>query len=1440
LSIDVVPLWQIATFLITMAAGVLFVSAIWPPLHLRRLLTASTFVMAAIGTMALNYMPSLRLPMQVVILAECTVLRETAFRDALELLAEEPAILKDAKLYVFGSVNGETCDVSLPEYRGILLERLTEFADRSRAFAIATHWLEAEGNHRHWSAWPRSIVNRPRIVIAHAPGGPLEPDSNVEEPSRLNDERVPVIYHEPYGVSRVSIMRLNVAPAHVGFEDFSRSFVLEIADERLAGAKSAKLDFTFGVAKNGLSGDCEIGVSSDKSEFVLPEGGGKFEIKSYSDKVQAAAVFEPHLSSTTTGEGSLSFLTLYAKGGFDPICHGELESSVSLGIDVEIELTSGTRIGDRRVIMLPVISTPGLTLVTPDPADYLENHIVGPGWEHDAAAPGYGLDGSPGFSDVFSPLIDELAPDACRSVTGCVAVSNYLLQRTAACHFAGLAAVTSDPHKFEACLERTRRLAVLGINGAELKALDLVTAKTIEERIRLGELDVLVGAPVHLPGTSSLPNWVPPIENTPELRTEVQLDLRLSPQVALRMTAPGRSSGWAVQKAFLDEMVDAEVLGPATESLSSSGSMLQSVCVPGERFTGESNMAWWRDVGRSNRAPDMTTLRPANRRHPEPRLKAVVHQELPPLKSAIGRDKGQYLERLVCHGPIVRLEKALRDQNSKLPNPVETPRATIVLFADDDLHPYLSAVTRVTCGSTAPFNQSDFIANLKKFTSSGGRIVVLPVVDAKGLTTDIAAVKSWTGSKPIPLSTLVSSLNSASGVTDGIVMLNAKILNRDPTHEVVAALTEFLNTNWTNDLRLSSAFTGDGSLIARHAICAIEPVIGAIVGRSGEGCATASGSTITGPLDRRAPTPERSRRLVKTDDPFVTARWRLCTGEEIAWSRPHGLGRVTALGFSPFARDLLSPDMSKLIGISSAQLSSLAPLSLEPAQALLRRGQCYLQADGRRADTRPFFNPFELHESRSVPANERGGLKLLARFQQLSEIDRPLGMPRITAIATDPDSGELTIEATADLAARWVWSPKATFRGESVDVRFSGVNRKTGAAKFSVYKPVTAEGLLRLSLAEKINETGHREPISVTLIPTFFVAPNISAQATTLVEKKFYLADALGFDKRTLAVAAMLAATLLMFSPVARRWKVAEMLVRIAILGRRQTSVFERVARAAPLFSLEAGLTEWGIHPGEPEATRSFGLPAGLRRWRSGDQGGAIRWATLYPMIAKSKNLPPQLPDVNLRTASEAVDTLVLVEGNGALLTPEPRRAPGKTDFAARFGSFLSHAVQLSHGRAEIIRIGEEPLESLEPEDTERALCEAIARPSVPISPAEALIGQNAAGRLVFYICDGLSINLKHLTALADQLSVEGSLLRVAAIISEDDLDNIGLRRDPFDGAFDDDSETPPLTILERRNDKLTAAIQKLERRQATLVVLDTALTAQELLNKMTESDFLR
>jgi hypothetical protein len=183
--------------------------------------------------------------------------------------------------------------------------------------------------------------------------------------------------------------------------------------------------------------------------------------------------------------------------------------------------------------------------------------------------------------------------------------------------------------------------------------------------------------------------------------------------------------------------------------------------------------------------------------------------------------------------------------------------------------------------------------------------------------------------------------------------------------------------------------------------------------------------------------------------------------------------------------------------------------------------------------------------------------------------------------------------------------------------------------------------------------------------------------------------------------------------------------------------------------------------------------------------------------------------------------------------------APSKAIFAARLGAFLAAAVSLAHGRAELIRAGmEEPLAN-DPNGLDDVILDAIrAKPSFK-SLRDQLATSWSTASLVYYICDGLSLNAYELLEMYDVLSVDGKQLRVAAIVSEDDRRGTMLRRDPRSGQFDDDSETHPTTFIAQRDRRLRAAEAELKQRGARLEVFESLLGTQEVLQRLEDTGFL-
>lgn len=1439
-AIGATPLWGIALVVVSLIAAAMIVSALWPPIHWRRLVAAFTFVLVAVSCVLAGWIPSIGLPMQVYVVAECRVLDRPRFLRDVQSLGDKPFQLRETALLVFPAASNEPCP-TLPNVPGLEVIRLSDPIDSERAMELAKKFLDARRS-RHWATWPRRLADTPRIVFAQTPGGPLTPPPS---PTPLPDGRNAIIYQEPYGSVPFRSMRATVTPAAVSGDEHSRGVMIEILDARLRDAKLLKATLHVrAMETDPETGVCALDVEKHGECFPLPLDVNKiqqFDPISFNgkklDRGKCEASLSPPGRKVRRFDLVLANLDRHPTAGLPHLevfllkslrtsgCRGR-EAWLALDITLTVTLDTGGEIVDHRTVMLPIVSTNRLTLVTPDLDNQAAQLAAAPGWEDHDKPLGHGLDGGPGLTGLLEAVFATLTPGACKGA-GCTAISDSFFEQVQGCWFKGVADAESRSPEFERCLDRTGRLAVIGIDASALERLE--HGFGIDKRIDNGSAHVLVAAPAHA-GTGSLPRWALLATSRPTLRTEPRIHLLSSTRDTLRMGRPGGRSGLAAQRAFVDAVPESGSMGPSRGPL--VGERGDS-CIPGEPFRDGGGLAWFAYSRVPKQAPDRVDVRGPPQ--PQQRLKGVFryHRFTSPT-SSIDRRAGSYAANVACNSPVRRLYLALTEMAKRefKPGQMDIPRAVIGIFAENDGHVDLDGLVSFErsdpssppCGGTHT-DAAAFRALLKQYAAAGGAVLIVPVADQYGIPADARVLTAATGKKPIDLPALVRELRAIAGAPKSIHLLGAELNGSDSDADVIAAFGQFLKTRWDNDDRLAGAFIGDGALSDRQDVCAMDLVSSAGGHRIGEACAFEPGRPWATALNRVTATPEQTRRFEPTTDPFVSGRWQLCTGEEIAYSRPHGLGRVTAFGFSPFARDLFASDLSY-------PRPKAKPTT---AEQLLRRGQCYLQQRGRSVDTAIFNYRGPFNATESLPVETRGGLKLLERFMRHSSTDRPLGTPRIQSIAVDPATGNLDVTATADLSAPWFWSPVARLSADNIPVLFTAFDHTTGLARFSVSSDDPREGLLQLQLHE-LPSGGAPDPV---LVPVRFKGQEAAA-GSAMQSGPYHEATRFALDGNAVAVLGMLAGTLMMFSPLARRWRAVEELTHTFAGTSGANEPFERTAQAAPLFSLQAALVEWGMHPGRPAAIRSFGLPAGLRHWRAGDQGNAIRAATLYPLVARNPSLPPRPPEVRLRTASEAADVLILIEGNGALLTPRPRRAPGKAFFAARFSAFLAHSVRLSHGVAEVVRIGLEPIEDLDPEDTEKAVRDALNAIPYNLPPSEALTDRSVKGRLVYYVCDGLSINSRHLVALADALVAEGSQLRIAAIVSRDDADNVGLRRDPFDGAFDDDTETPPGLIVARRDALLGAVGTEIARRQAQLVVFDSALETQGLLERMNETDFLK
>jgi hypothetical protein len=531
-----------------------------------------------------------------------------------------------------------------------------------------------------------------------------------------------------------------------------------------------------------------------------------------------------------------------------------------------------------------------------------------------------------------------------------------------------------------------------------------------------------------------------------------------------------------------------------------------------------------------------------------------------------------------------------------------------------------------------------------------------------------------------------------------------------------------------------------------------------------------------------------------------------------------GRGKSTILGYSPFARDQLAQDF-------------LAT----PRDARLRKGLCFLM------DRAGYYSRSTISGYGAFPAD--GGMKLLDRFARAWDIavDAPIvdGL-----IDRDPETGAFTLVAYAHVSgvSRWTWKLGLSDKDGNAfaagtapaSLIMHSFNPTTGEARIRVVPRIPGfRAPLRISLSDAVD-------VRPTLLPVYF--PDRKAEINlskliTLLDTERSSAARLTIDTTAASIMLLVFSGLAMLSPLARSWSAARSHLARRFKGKLGP-VAELRPRAAQLSSLEAALSEWGAHPGQPAAARSAGLPSGIRQWRAGDVGRAIRPATLYGLLGQNPAVPPMKPRVRLKTAPQATSVLVLVDGSGALSYPIARRSPPKTEFAATLAAFLAGAATMSHGRAEVMRVGITESFAGEPQQLEVEVRAALkAKPSFERPVAH--MQRHGGAALVFFLVDGLSANELDLVELAQTLGVDGNKLRVAAIVCGDDRFGATLSRNPRSGRFEDASEVHPKTYLRLRDERLEKLRHALDRWGSQLVVFPTEATTQELLKIVGETGFL-
>ncbi len=1452
------------------AALLLLASALWPPFNWRRAATAVCIALVAGVTLTVDELQSIRKPARILIIAECEVLDDPAFAAEITKIVTQPMALLDLALHITPQATGETC--TRPPPPGIRFDALDTPLPGAQALTRAREWFDdtAQGypfwTRAFWARFLRNTVDlghTNRLVLAHAPLGPLDPGNAGSGPARtrldLADGGMAEVTHASFGSEPLTEMALSVVPsaiaAYTPYASWHIRLFAEMRDTRLATAKEAAV--TYGTRIIDCDGTPKIKASETTLDSLpLNAGGPPGPIDSLTDP-------SAHLSLS----GSVPTLHVGITAELTPSDCPDFQTWSEIVVTLMATLDDGTSITESRAVMLRAVRQGGVTLVTPSASDsVLQRMIAAPGWEQDTTIPsGYGLNVIADPNAVVRTIIKTVADPNCRAdIDTCLAPPRAMLRETAECWFQGADAARTQPDRFRECLARTRRLLLVAPDAAAFGILDGAAGATdLTTRIESGALDAMIAAPAYdATDAAALPPWATIPTSEPFLRAEPRVAVSVSRRQALRMRIGG-TSALARQRGFLDALAGLGVVGPSGPVKAVSGLSGHAACLPTPTTGWKGGLAWFSGFANTaTHSPHAAPASPAGDGILDERLRGILSllELSPPLGAAEPprNTPGLFARDAVCTSPVLRLHATITGMIGRgewSPDGETANRAVIGLFAEDDLHVTLKGVAAFEaangqCLSTAS-NANAVRNTIKDYVDKGGRIVVIPVKDPSDYSADRLILRSATGGEePVDIAGMIADLRTGTlfGAQRIQALAGSTVLGTGNLEDVARTFARQIKTGWQGAdtvQRLRSVTLGDGFLTDRRDTCfpRIEQN-GSLYMLKRGGCAFAPGNEFAPATYRLDAAPERVRRLRPVDDPMIWGRQHLCSGEEIAAARLQGMGQVTVTGYSPFARDMVAEDISYpaagTFGVGENGAGML--LGIGPDAALRSLGKCYQYAGGRVAE--PLLQRYRWSAKRSVPyvqmrTQGHGGLTAIQRFIGHSQISPADGRPRVTAIHVDPQTGAIDIEASADLSGSWTWDDAASLMNDpaaSLRATYVDLDRATGVARITVApdRPL-GDGILMLPLFRDGSGTVSPRPV---LVPVDFAGPPL-AEATLQRKTSFSTLPVYRFSSGDLAILGLLFATLAMFSPPIRRWHRIGAMLRGA-LGSRGPDGFAQTAQRAPLFSVEAGLAEWGMHPGTPAAIRSFGLPAGFRSWRSGDQGGAIRPSTLFTLISRQEGLPRKIPTVRLRTSAQAASVLILIEGNGALRTPLPRRSAAKTVFAARLATFLAKAVTLSHGVAEIRRIGLEALPSSDASDMEAAIFDSLSHGSDALPPADAMENDTLDGRIVYYICDGLSVNKTHLLEMADVLSADGAELRVAAIVSDDDRDALGLRRDPLDGRFDDDTETHPLIILSRRDASIDDTAIVLARRQGMLVTLDTALDTSGVIERLADTGFLK
>ncbi|ASY61392.1 hypothetical protein [Sinorhizobium sp. CCBAU 05631] len=1407
-----VDFWDIIPGTYLLVALCVGIAALWPPLGVRRLVMALTLVVGSGAVAIATFTPTITLPTHFVVVAECKAFENrAAFEDSLSKPLGDRPFLSEVTYLVLSDPG-----CSDPSRGAIKLAG----RDLRSAMTAAGEAFDTTPFYNRWRA--------NRLMLVGVPGGPLSEERGVREEEIVSEYlgmveslRASVEYHE---IGDTPDRRLTVTAPIWRATPVGRNSValrLDFAADHITDARRIELQ----IVQHALTPDCQV-TSSPRLSTNQPPYLIDANLLSGAD-AQRDDVRVERPNGPDQGRRlivTVAYLDLIADNVSKGICKDnwwsfiDITATVSLP-DGEVVFRGGTALGRA--------SEPMLTLYTPRQGSIADQHAAA-GWEMGAADlvapdPGWGV------SKLLETISQEGRAKAASDKDWAIRSPWRTLWRSFDCWFQGPDDLLARPEEFRQCLGKSRRLAVVSPSADAIRALD---SFEIQQLVEAGALNTLVAAPEYSAREAGeLPAWAVPA--TPMLPPTVSMPLIVASPTANGLLIRGAGAKPNLQETVLESLVSPGVAGSAEASASCAAAS--------EPISTQRSLFWFAPQSPLIAVPPVSSPAPS---HPQIRLRGLLETVAPSVSifpkafdenAARGRlgSEGTFKDNLQCDNPIKRtIDAIVQLEQSGLyrPGTSRVPRAAVLLFDTNQPAPRLLAVPKI-CDNGDPGRYDPPVVQrrLKEFINAGGRILVQPIIPSIEFDSELYKDAAARIGGTLFETTALLREQLSNGLMDAVAPLPQMSSKEDPA-TVARVILAKMESNW-NARPLSgglvAASVDYGTLGTRNAACALD-LAAEFPGLRYHCLHTPLPSgrlPFANALNRTGPAPEFFGAFgPRAEDRLVSGQLQLGDGSVLRQVVQIGRGRSVILGYSPFARDQLAHDFIET-----------------PHSARLKRGLCFLMDGG----TGTVYNRVVTKEDNLSGTFPRdGGMEMLDRFAQ--SLDQPIDAPVLdTIVDRDVATGAFTLVAYAHSGrdSAWKWrldldpadASAAPFAPgtEPASLILQSFNPRTGEARIRV-EPRTSG--YRGAVAMTLSDPPAGPPIILPLdFPQQLSTIDLS-KVITLLNTNRSSSARLTIDASAASVLVLIICALVMFSPLARNWAAAG-----ALLDRWRRRILSEASlppRAAPLLSLEAALSEWGAHPGQPAAARNAGLPAGFRQWRAGDAGRAIIPASLYGVLGRGAVVPPMKPRVRLKTSSQATSVLVLLEGTGALAFPTARNSPSKSDYAATLAAFLVGAVTMSHGRAEVARVGGEAVLTADPNQLCADIPAVLDQPPSFTPPADH-VRKHGGAALVFFVADGLSINRHDLVAMADELGVDGNRLRVAAIVSNDDRYGATLFRDPRNGAFEDASEVHPATFVRLRDQRLEAARFELERHGAQLVVFPAEATTQETLRRLNESGFL-